>query len=365
MPRIGWGAARVFSFALHYSGGLWLFDRLDRRRRPGHRCTVLSYHRIAWEPLGYHDIAVAPRTFRRHLEYLRRRGYGFLSLAQYEEYLEGRRALDRDCVLLTFDDGYRDNHTAAFPLLREFDVPAAVFLCTGSIESGVPLWWDRVEDAVRRGRRAGVRSLGSGRDVPTQAAALFLGGLVAGDRRASRAIGNLVDLLKDLPAAERGRTIAALEREVPPGDAVDLMLTWDMAREMRDAGIGFGAHSVTHPAFSQLSEEDARREIVESKRCIEDHLDAEVTAFAYPYGKEDYFGGPAIDALKASGIRWAYTTENGRNGPHADPYTLRRDGMRDVPAYVLAMRLAGVFEHPLLGRLRSRVEKRPATPRAR
>jgi peptidoglycan/xylan/chitin deacetylase (PgdA/CDA1 family) len=362
MPRIGWGAARAFSFALYYSGGLWAFRRLDRSRRPGPRCTVLNYHRVFRAPLGYHDIAVAPDTFRKHLDHMLRHDYGFLSLAQYEEYLAGERVLERDSVVLTFDDGYRDNYTAAFPLLRESRIPAAVFLCTGPVETGVPLWWDRVEEAVRGGRSVGMRSLGSDPDIPGQVASLYVDGLTGSDRSASVAIGRLVDTLKALPAAERQRAIAALERQIPPaGDTSSIMMTWGMVREMHEAGVAFGAHSVTHPAFSELTPESARAEIEGSRRSIEEHIGAPVTAFAYPYGKEGFFDDSTIDALKASGIRWAYTTVNGRNEPGADPYVLRRDGMRDVPAYVLAVRLAGVFELPALARLRARIERGPAT----
>jgi hypothetical protein len=64
--------------------------------------------------------------------------------------------------------------------------------------------------------------------------------------------------------------------------------------------------------------------------------------------------------LREAGFSWAFTTENGRDVSGAPPYRLHRDGMRDVPAYVLAARLAGVFEHPALQRLRSLIERRPS-----
>jgi hypothetical protein len=124
MAKAGWRIARTLSALLYFTGGLWLFERLDRGRRPEPRCTVLSYHRIARDPLGYHDIAVAPATFRKHLEYMLRHGFRFLSLSQYHEYLAGERPLDGDSVLITFDDGYRDNFTNAFPILQELVVRA-------------------------------------------------------------------------------------------------------------------------------------------------------------------------------------------------------------------------------------------------
>jgi peptidoglycan/xylan/chitin deacetylase (PgdA/CDA1 family) len=358
MPNTGWRLARAASLALYYSGGLRAFQRLDRKQRPGPRCTVLTYHRIAWDALGYHDLTVAPRTFRSHLEYMQLRGYRFLSLKEYEEYLAGRRPLDGDSVLLTFDDGYRDNYAAAFLVLRELGIPATVFLCTGPMESGLALWWDRVESVVRELRRGGVRTVAADPDVPEWVSALLRRSLVGSDRRASLALGTLIDLLRERPADELERVVAALERETPAVDGRGLMLTWEMAREMRAGGVAFGAHSVTHPDFSQLSAQTMMSEILESKRCIERHLDCEVTSFAYPYGKTGHLTEAMVESLMASGFRRAFTTENGRNDPHADPFALRRNGMRDVPPYVLAARLAGVFEHPALEGLRRRVEGR-------
>jgi peptidoglycan/xylan/chitin deacetylase (PgdA/CDA1 family) len=321
---------------------------------------VLSYHRVADERPGYRDIAVAPRTLRAHIDFLRRRGYSFLSLSEYEEYLSGSRALERDSVLLTFDDGYRDNYSAAFPVLREFGIPAAVFLCTGPIDEDRLLWWDRVAAAVRSLRAAGTRAVVEAGDLPPTAVDTLRRGLAGDDRQASLAIGDLVDSLKSLSAEARERALAALERPAPPSNGGGLMLTWDMVREMRSGGIGFGAHSVTHPAFSDLSAEEARAEISGSVSAIERELGERVTAFAYPYGKEDFIDTSTAQWLRECGIRWAFTTENGWNGPETDPMALRRNGMRDVPAFVLAARMSGIFEHPMLSRLRSRVERRPS-----
>ncbi len=357
MSKVAWTVARAASFVLYFSGGLRVFERVDRGTRPTPRCVVISYHRVAWEQPGYHDIAVTPRTFRRHLEYLVRHGYGFLSLSQYHEYLAGQRTLDRDSVLITFDDGYRDNYTAAFPVLRDLGVPAAVFLCTGPIETNALLWWDRVALAVRSLRRVGVAGVDTDRELPEQVSALLLPALKGSDRRASAAIGHLVDFLKARPSDEREKIIVALERDAPLDSDRELMLTWDMVREMHRAGIEFGAHTVTHPVLSRLTVESARSEIADSKRSIERNVGVTVTAFAYPYGKSDYFDASTVDALRECGLLWAYTTENGRNDGRSDPLALRRNGMRDVPVHLLATRLAGVFEQPLLARLRARIER--------
>jgi hypothetical protein len=199
-------------------------------------------------------------------------------------------------------------------------------------------------------------------DIPKRIAQGLVRCLRGNDGAASRAVGAVIDQLKALPSEQRDRIVAAMESVWPPRRQDDLLVTWNMVREMHAAGVGIGAHSVTHPDFSRITRETAVLEAGGSKRSIEEHLGVQVDSFAYPYGKETYYDPAAIDAVKECGFRWAFTTENGRNEPGADPYTLRRDGMRDVPAYMLAVRLAGVFERPMLRRLRWLAEgRRPTT----
>jgi len=357
MPGSGWAVARAVSFLMYFSGGLALFERLDRGADPRPRCTVLNYHRVVEPGPGYRDIAVSPATFRRHVEYLSRRGFRFLTLTQYHEYLAGERTLDGDSVLVTFDDGYRDNHTAALPVLREFGVPAALFLCTGPIDHGPLLWWDRATEALLSLRRGSVTPVFSDTADSAGLAALVRAVLSAGDSDVSASIGHVVDRLKRLPRPEREAVLGVLEGASPDAPRDDLMLTWEMVRDMHRSGVEFGAHSVSHPSFAELDADEATAEMVGSKNAIEREIGAEVTAFAYPYGKGDFFDTATVEVLRACGLKWAYTTENGRNEPGADPCALRRNGMRDVPTYVLAVRMSGLFEHPALALVRAALER--------
>lgn len=356
MAQRGWRIAQTLSAVLYYSGALWVFDRLDRLRAPGPRCTVLGYHRVASERVGYREICVAPETLRAHVRHLTTHGYDVLTLAEYTDYLAGRRRLTRDSVLLTFDDGYRDNFTEALPILRAAGVPATVFVVTGAIE-GPPLWWDRVAGAVRALRDAGATSLPGDVALIEPVAAMLADGLTGSDDAACTAIGAMIDHLKDLPAEERAGVLAALEG-LAPAHEVDLMMTWAMLEQLRADGIDIGAHTVTHPMLSRLSADDARAEIEGSRHAVHQRLGIEATAFAYPYGKSEMFTDETVTLVGAAGFSLAFTTENGRDEPGTATYRLRRDGMRDVPAYVLAARLAGVFEHPALQWIRALIEHR-------
>jgi peptidoglycan/xylan/chitin deacetylase (PgdA/CDA1 family) len=77
---------------------------------------------------------------------------------------------------------------------------------------------------------------------------------------------------------------------------------WDELRELEAAGISVEGHSVTHPRFSTLGEEEIRHELEESKRLLEDALDKRVDLFAYPYGDV----GLASGVVERAGYRAAF-----------------------------------------------------------
>lgn len=105
------------------------------RRRRG--VLVLLYHRVT-DQLPPHELAVPVAAFRRQMEYLAK-NCDVLSMDGLLQVLAGRAASagpggsGRPKVVITFDDGYRDNYTNAYPVLKELGLPATIFLITGMI----------------------------------------------------------------------------------------------------------------------------------------------------------------------------------------------------------------------------------------
>ena len=73
------------------------------------------------------------------------------------------------------------------------------------------------------------------------------------------------------------------------------MLSWKEIQEMQQAGIEFGAHTLTHPDLTHLSSDQVKVEVGEAKAIIEDTLGAPVTSFAYPYGR---YNGQVRDIVR-------------------------------------------------------------------
>lgn len=86
-------------------------------------------------------------------------------------------------------------------------------------------------------------------------------------------------------------------------------LTWDEVREMSRLGFEIGSHSCSHANFSGLTDEDARREMIDSKNIIEREIGKEITSFGFPYGRLTDFKIHQLEMLRQAGYREIFTTE--------------------------------------------------------
>lgn len=99
------------------------------------------------------------------------------------------------------------------------------------------------------------------------------------------------------------------------------MLNWQQIEEMNRHNISFGAHTVSHPKLSELSDLLAAEEISQSKQQIEENLGHACDHFAYPYG---LFNDKTCEIVKQSGFKLACSTRSGFNNQERDPFTLHR-----------------------------------------
>lgn len=123
------------------------------------RVPILMYHHIDNPPPDagalQHDLSVTPENFEAQLRYLKQQGYESITLNDLTLYLTVGKPLPSKPIVFTFDDGYVDAYTHAFPLLQQYDFGGTFFLVSAPIDAQNPdfLSWDQVKEMCAAGMR--------------------------------------------------------------------------------------------------------------------------------------------------------------------------------------------------------------------
>ena len=303
----------------------WLSLSLKKVTTGNTHVIILMYHRVINDKImlgvaSSSTISVKEATFEKHMQYLSR-NYHVLPLRDYAQIRELNRKLKPRTAVITFDDGWQDNYTTAFPILQKYNLPATVFLTTDYIGTNRILWPEHIRFLMRymHERAEGVGMILSKLD---EYPAELKHRVTAHGIRLS--IFQTIDYLKYQDEALRERFIGLLEEELGHPEfphAANAFLTWEQVKEMSENGIDFGSHGKSHRILTGLPDEEILKELSESRTKIETETGKSCNLFAYPNG--DY--NPSIlGKLPQAGYALAATTEPGLNTMNTDFYRLKR-----------------------------------------
>lgn len=293
-------------------------DWFLHRMRAWRGLLVLNYHRIG-NPNGTpwdHDLWSAQlNEFDWQLGFLKSH-FDLIGLNDLESASKDRRGR---FVMISFDDGYRDNYLSAFPVLRSHGVPAAFFLATGFLDKPHISWWDEVAWMIHTSTREFLDGHGWLPDP-----------LLINRLDPQVTVRALLKIYKNLTGSRTRKFLDWLGQETgrgrcPVSNASKMWMTWDMVREMHAAGMTIGAHTVTHPILSRISPEEQKKEITDSCRRIEAEIGRPVHAFSYPVGGTESCGPQTPQILRDAGITWAFRFGIGfQNDSFKDPLQIPR-----------------------------------------
>ena len=312
---------------------------------------VLTYHRIVGDEPSLPGISVA--RFAEQMRWVRENCDPIAPDALVERTRAPRSS--KPAVLVTFDDGYRSYVDLAYPVLKKYGIPAAVFLVTALVDEPGVLWTDRVQWAALTSTHTCV-------NVPW-----FNGGapIELPDWQTRAAFGLAArSLLKTIPDAlrvERVEELVALLGGSPP--RARQMVTWDEVRRTMDLTT-YGGHTHTHCILSQVDFAGAKREIEGCRDRIAAETGQAPRYFAYPNGSPADFTAQTKAVLRAAGFSIAFSSIEGIAGADSDWMAVKRlPGIDDdVPGFVwLAAGLSAAG--PLTGALRAAAKLKGPAPR--
>jgi peptidoglycan/xylan/chitin deacetylase (PgdA/CDA1 family) len=286
----------LWAVLLASTGCLWWAKRQLLREGA---VVALMFHRVLGE-VDYHrthslpGIVVREHTFRELLEHIARR----CELVDLRAANPGKPSR-RLKVAVTFDDGWSDNYTVAFPIVRSLQIPITVFVCPGLVGKNSPFW-------------------------PEQVIALLK---AVKPRTGSREVTELVENLKHASSELRERYLMELTEQARQqgkcvkAETTDGLLSWPQIKEMAQAGIRFGSHTQTHQILTTVEGDKAHEEVLGSKAAIESMLGKPCAVFAYPNGNRS---AETRRILAGAGFELAVTTERSAWTASCDPLEIPR-----------------------------------------
>jgi len=283
---------------------------------------ILTYHSVQDEPsrfansIGLDNIHQTS-VFAKHMELVAKR-FNPVTLEDIVFFAAGTKRVPPKSVAVTLDDGFADNAEIAAPVLERFGIRATFYITVGSIGMPHAVWYVRLRHAFRTTREETWRDPAKGQLWPLLSDqgrdAAFLWACELGARQAGR---------------RHAETVAAIERDlnVEPLDCPSLMMNWEQVRRLRQAGHMIGSHTLSHPNLAFVEESEAREEMEESKRRIEEELAAPAVHFSYPHPSlNPNWNDRTVAISKQLGYCSAVTTRTAPVRTGANPLCLPRLG---------------------------------------
>jgi peptidoglycan/xylan/chitin deacetylase (PgdA/CDA1 family) len=209
--------------------------------------------------LAYHDVRDADRFAAQMRTLLRT--HRPVSAEAFCGAMRGEIRLPRHAVLVTFDDADRSVIERGVPILREYGVPAVVFVVAGLVDTSAPFWWVEVAELLRAGAR-----------LP---------------ERGSESAEECVRWMKRIPDSRRRAALAGLRASTASVAAGQLQATRAELRALASFGVEVGNHTFSHPCLDRCDDAAVDEEVTRAHDALAETLGRPPRLFAYPNGNGD------------------------------------------------------------------------------
>ena len=307
----------VFFSAARLCGANWVARRSLRRR-----LTVLGYHGVVPDDAVPDELrvreAVTLTQFRQQMRFVRRCFHPVSPRQVLQSALEAQPLPDFP-LLVTFDDGFRNNLTCAAPELERQGIPALFLVATGYLGQDRLLWPHEIDERILRRQKSSLPMPGGSDDAAMPQALPQRMALAETVRGVCKRLNDddkeaYLQRLRDEP----------LRLDDSWCDDLYAFMTWDEVRELAGRGFEIGAHTVNHPILSRVSAERMVREIRDSKSSIERELSRPCRFLAYPNGGVEDVGEEVFRAARQAGIDIALTLSHRFNRMPLEPLAIDR-----------------------------------------
>lgn len=228
---------------------------------------VFMYHHVS--PHKDDMVTVTPDIFEAQMKFLSEAGYKTLSSDELVGLTIGSHKIQEKAVAVTFDDGYLDNYLYAFPVLKKYQVKAAIFIVTN--------WVEKSSEFKAQGSELMIEKMPNHKDA---------------------------------------------KRLIEEGKMHKAIMNWDMIKEMQESGlVEFYSHTISHRKCAEMPDDELLRELEDSKKIIEQELNKPCPYLCWPKGS---YNMSSVEIAKKAGYTALFTTKRGVIKAGSDRYCIER-----------------------------------------
>lgn len=295
--------------------------------------TILMYHGVIDSPMIMPDPCMIDiNAFRSQMRYLKRH-FEVVSLTRAVELME-HDAITEPTAVITFDDGYQNNYDLAYPVLREGQLPATIFLSTLFTDTDISIWTGVLQNAFTLTPKMHLEWRGQRFDLSTL-------------EEKKKSLSTVRSSLKDGPHQSLMDEVENIVTELSEGDPISLdaespyrMLNSASIEKLAKSDlIELGGHTHSHCILSRLPSSTQEVEIRKSLELVESFTGQPCRLFAYPNGKKCDYDEESLSILRENGVKAALTTESGCYAPGTPMLELMRIGV-DAEASMSSFKLS-------------------------
>lgn len=301
------------------------------------RAIILAYHRVADVAFDPQLLCVSPKNFAEQLDYICS-AFKPVSLVSLSDQIN-KNTIQHKSLVITFDDGYRDNFVTAKEILEQYRVPATIFVTTSKFGNSCGFWWDELEQIIllRKNFPTKIRLCIDGKDYAWIFDSNSIEFANFKDWNVSYKIypherfkfyKQLHLMLKPLPTDQIMKVIKDLKDQVPVGecfyDKDFKIISQTELHDFKSNLIDVGSHTVTHPMLSRQSDAVQEYEICQSRKILGDIMKKEIETFSYPFGGLDDIDNVSTRFAEHAGYKCAVANFADNVYSNADIYKLPR-----------------------------------------
>lgn len=279
------------------------------------RGSILCYHRVSGYKNNYFDpnypLITSVKNFRKQILKIKSK-YKIVSLDEFIHHINSNS--DEYLVVITFDDGYSDNYDDLLPIVNELQIPVTIFVTTSFLSSEPFIWWYELWSFIKKNEK--IIFNGKENSIKSKKQKIKFFNYISYkiiNKKNNQNVNNLIDHIKNVEVCRLSKSIS---------------LKIDQLKLLKqNPYISIGSHSVTHANLSLLNNLELKKELIQSKKKLEEIIEDKIDNFAFPFGTNNEITEREITETKKIGYQCSVTTLNEIIKKNTNLFSLPRIGI--------------------------------------